>query len=923
LRNIVVSFESKLIFVKQIQLDIQSYFSKMAERVTSDRTRLQSEGASKEGGSAGNLDLQLPALAFRNIKDARLLALDIGGSLAKIAYYSPVPLKRLVSGGKGGNSGSKVEGEVYEEYEGARLHFIKFETRQIEKCLDYIYKTAMQGVQSSQLCQQVYVTGGGAYKYSELIESKLGLTVVRVDEMATICSGANFLLTNIVEESFLYDKTHYVFQPVKSKAELFPYLLVTIGSGVSIIKVDSETSWERIGGTATGGGTFWGLGRLLTGEQGFDNLLELAIQGDFRNCDMLVKDIYGSRDSEYTSLGLSSTLIASSFGKAISVDCSQPDKKPFSDADMARSLLYLVSNDIGHIVTLYAMLHKVKNIYFGGFFLRHHPVSLHTISYAVNFWSKGEVKANFLRHEGYLGAIGAFLKGCQSEVIRGLSADSYSWTENLFGSSSSFPSFGQREGSPAPQPSASSPSTTKRSTTSAEKESSASTAASEPFTSGSGIPGAAMREQSGQPHQPGGGPPLPGGGGVGMPQGSSESRSSSLTPSSSSMSLIEVTDHLEIDRYERLGSCPLLDDGYVADTVDLTRDDEARQYWLSCFEDSLPKFTDRAVQSQVGGSGSPTPSLVEEVNQRADKFKEVFLHRIKNLRWQPYAHGSLTVRNILDMREQCLSEYRFHDPYLNQKTLENEQAFELLSGVLEDLSKLSEHDLIEQLARGMLAGNVFDWGAKEVALLMESESGLKFEDALKFVRPRPWLVDDLDEWRSRLTGGDEVKKVPHKCAAIFIDNSGVDVVLGVIPFVQFLLGRGTEVILCANNRPVLNDVTYAELVTLVQRASKYSPVIEEALSEGKLTCANSGQSSACLDLSRLSKGLVDLMTDKQVDLIVLEGMGRALHTNLYAKFKCESLKVAVVKNRWLATRLGGDMFSVIFKYETGNHIQQP
>ena len=37
-------------------------------------------------------------------------------------------------------------------------------------------------------------------------------------------------------------------------------------------------------------------------------------------------------------------------------------------------------------------------------------------------------------------------------------------------------------------------------------------------------------------------------------------------------------------------------------------------------------------------------------------------------------------------------------------------------------------------------------------------------------------------------------------------------------------------------------------------------------------------------------------------MIVLEGMGRALHTNLYAKFKCESLKVAVVKNRWLATR---------------------
>ena len=57
------------------------------------------------------------------------------------------------------------------------------------------------------------------------------------------------------------------------------------------------------------------------------------------------------------------------------------------------------------------------------------------------------------------------------------------------------------------------------------------------------------------------------------------------------------------------------------------------------------------------------------------------------------------------------------------------------------------------------------------------------------------------------------------------------------------------------------------------------------------------------------------MIEKQVDLLVLEGMGRAIHTNLFAKFKCECLKVAVLKNRWLAERLGGEMFSVVFKYE--------
>jgi type II pantothenate kinase len=50
-------------------------------------------------------------------------------------------------------------------------------------------------------------------------------------------------------------------------------------------------------------------------------------------------------------------------------------------------------------------------------------------------------------------------------------------------------------------------------------------------------------------------------------------------------------------------------------------------------------------------------------------------------------------------------------------------------------------------------------------------------------------------------------------------------------------------------------------------------------------------------------------------LIIIEGMGRALHTNYDARFTCDSLKVAVVKNEWLARRLGGQLFAVIFKFE--------
>lgn len=50
---------------------------------------------------------------------------------------------------------------------------------------------------------------------------------------------------------------------------------------------------------------------------------------------------------------------------------------------------------------------------------------------------------------------------------------------------------------------------------------------------------------------------------------------------------------------------------------------------------------------------------------------------------------------------------------------------------------------------------------------------------------------------------------------------------------------------------------------------------------------------------------------KTVDLIIIEGMGRAVHTNLYTKFTVDSFKLAVLKNEWLAHYLGAKQFSVI------------
>lgn len=47
-----------------------------------------------------------------------------------------------------------------------------------------------------------------------------------------------------------------------------------------MLRVGSDGDFERVSGSSLGGGTFWGLCRLLTGCQNFDEMLELSARGD-------------------------------------------------------------------------------------------------------------------------------------------------------------------------------------------------------------------------------------------------------------------------------------------------------------------------------------------------------------------------------------------------------------------------------------------------------------------------------------------------------------------------------------------------------------------------------------------------------------------------------------------------------------------
>eukprot|EP00002_Diphylleia_rotans_P018058 TRINITY_DN3497_c1_g1_i2.p1 TRINITY_DN3497_c1_g1~~TRINITY_DN3497_c1_g1_i2.p1 ORF type:complete len:547 (-),score=108.07 TRINITY_DN3497_c1_g1_i2:40-1653(-) len=363
-----------------------------------------------------------PQITLPNqVEHVQHVAIDIGGSLAKIVYYEPDSLESATRS-EDGEDVFLDASDVFTERQqilGGKLHFVKFETKNIDDCIEYISKHIV-GKRQRPRPLVIQATGGGSHKFAQIFQDRLGVTLQREDEMECLVGGLNFLLRYIANEAFYYDRTlpePRVF--VSNGDDFYPYLLVNIGSGVSILKVEGDNQYTRVDGTSLGGGTFWGLCRLFTDLTSFDAMLEMSEKGDAKNVDMLVGDIYGG---DYSSLGLSADTPASSFGRACMHKGSIQGK--FRQEDIAAGLLRMVSSTIGQLAYHNAARHNLNRIYFGGYFIRGHHFTMEKISSAVNYFSKGKAKALFLRHEGYLGALGAFVN---SERIESGVSPWWSW----------------------------------------------------------------------------------------------------------------------------------------------------------------------------------------------------------------------------------------------------------------------------------------------------------------------------------------------------------------------------------------------------------------------------------------------------------------------------------------------------------------
>ena len=209
-----------------------------------------------------------------------------------------------------------------QHFPGGSLNFERFETDDINACVEFIQEliqrsAEMNGVSIEEMRKGVKIlaTGGGAHRFYELFMEQLHVDVRREDEMECLIEGLKFI-TMIPDEVYFFsdeliqsvshpaassssssatsatscsssrllkvpstsvplerpspDPPKYGVTFERNPAPQLPCLLVNIGSGVSIIKVDEDGAFERVSGTSLGGGTLWGLLSLLTPATSFD-----------------------------------------------------------------------------------------------------------------------------------------------------------------------------------------------------------------------------------------------------------------------------------------------------------------------------------------------------------------------------------------------------------------------------------------------------------------------------------------------------------------------------------------------------------------------------------------------------------------------------------------------------------------------------
>uniref|UniRef100_A0A0C9RHX8 TSA: Wollemia nobilis Ref_Wollemi_Transcript_19386_963 transcribed RNA sequence n=1 Tax=Wollemia nobilis TaxID=56998 RepID=A0A0C9RHX8_9CONI len=188
------------------------------------RPQLDVSGAEIQGSSEDrNPTILLP----NQSDDISHLAVDIGGSLIKLVYFSRHAEPPMGVEGCRTKCRSKDNERIASRRRypilGGRLHFVKFETSKLNDCLNFIKSKKLHNGQnlhhwtikeSNNGDPIIKATGGGAFKFTDIFKERLGVTLDKEDEMDCLVAGANFLLKAIRHEAFTHMEGHKEFSQI-------------------------------------------------------------------------------------------------------------------------------------------------------------------------------------------------------------------------------------------------------------------------------------------------------------------------------------------------------------------------------------------------------------------------------------------------------------------------------------------------------------------------------------------------------------------------------------------------------------------------------------------------------------------------------------------------------------------------------------
>jgi len=338
---------------------------------------------------------------------------------------------------------------------------------------------------------------------------------------------------------------------------------------------------------------------------------------------------------------------------------------------------------------------------------------------------------------------------------------------------------------------------------------------------------------------------------------------------------------------------------YVACNWDLSVDDEGRQHWVGFFKRHLETIMGMGVAASVARGEAR-----QDAQARAADCRAAFGQHFDGYAADPTGFGRVTILTLDQWRDQFLRQFGFFDPFVDLKKRENEKMLPLLPRVCGELDALAKNPAaqLHAIISGVFAGNIFDMGAEATAKAFLGNSP-DFHSTRDSITPHPWLVDDY-----AALAGSLLKGRRHRKAVFFIDNAGSDFLLGALPMMRWLAQRGTQVVLAANARPTLNDMTIDDVRAWWPRIVSVQP----DLADLPITAANTGTGEPLIDLAAVSPELNTAAAG--ADLVILEGMGRGIESNLDADFACDSLNLGMIKDIIIAKRLEGKMFDVVCRY---------